>query len=71
MEYDKEHFRHLLLYCFDSIAEAHQFISETYSAPSVKTCEYWFRRFKSDNLVYMQWERYEKKANGFHMNCPN
>jgi len=50
MEHNKKHFRHLLLYCFDSKKNGCRFISETYSesAPSVKTCEYWFRWFKSD-----------------------
>jgi len=42
MEHNKKHFRHLLLYCFDSKKNGCRFISETYSesAPSVKTCEY-------------------------------
>jgi len=33
-------------------AEAHRFISEVYSksGPSVKICEYWFRRFKNGNF---------------------
>jgi transposase len=62
MERDKDHFRHLLLYCFDSkktAAEAHRFISETYSkhAPSVKTCEYWYRRFKSGDFDLKDKER--------------
>jgi len=50
MERDIKHFRHLLFSCFDSketATKAHQFISETYSASSVKTCD-WFRLFKSD-----------------------
>jgi len=46
MEHNKEHFHHLLLYCFDSkkTVEAHRLISEIFSefAPLVKTCEYWF-----------------------------
>jgi len=55
LERDKEHFHYLLPYYFDSkktTIEAHQFISETYSesASSVKTYEYWFRRFKSDDF---------------------
>jgi len=46
MERDKEHFCHLLLY-FEKKRLPNQFISETYSesAPSVKTCKYWFRWF--------------------------
>jgi len=42
----------VIYYFTASIAEAHQLISETYSAPSVKTCEYWFQQFKSGNFVY-------------------
>jgi len=45
MKRDKEHFHHLLFYCFNlkrKTAAETRFISETYSesAPSVKTCEY-------------------------------
>jgi len=52
MECNKEH---LLLCCFDLrkiAAEANKFISKTYSesASSVKTCEYLFQRFKSNDL---------------------
>lgn len=59
---DKEHFRHVLLYCFDSkktAAEAHRYISETYSesAPSIKTCEYWYRRFQSGDIDFKDKER--------------
>jgi len=56
MERDEDHFRHLLLYCFDSkkkwLIEAHRFISKIYSesAPSVKTCE------TSDDLKVMIWK---------------
>ena len=55
MERNKEHFRHLLLYCFDlkkMAAEAHRFISDSHSesAASVKTCEYWYRRLKNDDF---------------------
>lgn len=62
MERSKEHFRHLLLYCFDSkktAAEAHRFISETYSesAPSIKTCEYWYRRFRLNDFCLKDKER--------------
>ena len=62
MECDKEHFCRLL-YCFDSkktAAEAHRFISETYSefALSDSTCEYWdSRRFKSGNFDLKDKER--------------
>jgi len=40
----------LLLFEKKTTAETHWFISEIYSesALSIKTCEYWFRLFKSD-----------------------
>jgi len=40
-------------------AEAHRFVSEIYSksAPSIKTCEYWFRLFKTGNFDLKDKER--------------
>ena len=62
MERDKYHFRHLLLFYFDSkktAAEAHREISEIYgeSTTSKSTCKYWFRRFKEGNYSLEDKER--------------
>jgi len=51
----KKHFYHLLFHCFDSkktVIKIHRFILEIYSESvlSVKTCEYWFWRFESDDF---------------------
>jgi len=51
----KQHLRGVLLFFFNSkksAAESHQLLLETYGdyTPSIKTCEYWFRRFKSGNF---------------------
>jgi len=55
MDLSKEHFRHVLLLYFNqkkTAAESHRILIETYGdvAPSIKTCEYWFRRFKSGDF---------------------
>jgi len=50
MERNKEHFHYLLLYCFSKKQAADPSKTYSESAPSVKTCEYWFRRFKNDNF---------------------
>jgi len=44
-------------------AVTHRFSSETYSesASSVKTCEYWFRRFKSDDFDFKEYQGSTKK----------
>jgi len=51
----KQHLRGVLLFFFNSkksAAESHRLLLETYGdyTPSIKTCEYWFRRFKSGNF---------------------
>lgn len=51
----KLHSREVLLFCFHSkksAAESHRMLCETYGehAPSISTCEYWFRRFKSGDF---------------------
>lgn len=57
----KRHFRHLFSYHFSSLIKRKQplNITETYpdSAPSVKTCEYLFRRFKNDDFNLEDEER--------------
>jgi len=54
MELLKKHFRHALLFLIfkETVAEGHRILIETYDdiASSIKTCEYWFRRFKSSNF---------------------
>ena len=50
MELLKEYFRCVLLLFFNqkkTAAEDHRILIETYDnvAPSIKTCEYWFRRY--------------------------
>ncbi|EFN83786.1 hypothetical protein EAI_16388, partial [Harpegnathos saltator] len=49
------HFRHALLLFFNqkkTADEDHRILTETYGdvAPSIKTCEYWFRRFESGDF---------------------
>ena len=51
----KQHLREALLFCFNlrkSGAEVHRLLCGAYGehAPSIKICEYWFRRFKSANF---------------------
>lgn len=52
----KQHLREIILFLFNSkksAAETHRLLVETYGTdctPSVKTCEYWFRRFKSGDF---------------------
>lgn len=51
----KHHLREVLLFLFNSkksAAESHRSLLKTYGdhAPSIKTCEYWFRRFKSGDF---------------------
>lgn len=52
MERDKLFFRHVLLHYFDlkkTAAAAHKLLVEAYGncAPSERTCQEWFQRFKS------------------------
>lgn len=54
MERSKKHFRQSLLLLYNqkkNIAEAQRILAETYgeSAPSISTCEFWYRRFKTAN----------------------
>ena len=61
-EPSKEHLRHALLLFFNqnkSAAESHRLLLETYQeyATSVKTSEYWFRRFKSGHFDLNDKER--------------
>jgi histone-lysine N-methyltransferase SETMAR len=56
------HLREALLFCFHSkksAAESHRMVVETYAnhAPSIKTCEFWFRRFKEGNFFTEDEER--------------
>ena len=58
----KQHLRETLLFCFNlkkSAAEGHRLLCEAYGehAPSIKTCEYWFRRFNSGNFDTSDKER--------------
>lgn len=51
----KQHLREVLLFFFNSkksAAESHRMLSEVYGehTPSLKTCEFWFRRYKSGNF---------------------
>lgn len=62
MERSKSHFRHSLLFLFDSnktAAEARRMLVETYgeSAPSNTTCKEWFQRFKDGNFDLEDKER--------------
>ena len=68
MERDKYHFRHLMLFFFDtkkSAVEAHQEISKIYgeSAPALRTCQYWFQRFKAGNFSVEDEERSGRPEN--------
>lgn len=52
---NKEHLRHSLLFLFHQkkkAAEAHRLLVETYGehAPVIRTCETWFRQFKSGDF---------------------
>ena len=58
----KQHLREELLFCFNfkkSAAEGHRLLCEAYGehAPSIKTCEYWFRYFKSGDFDTSDKER--------------
>lgn len=62
MERDKSFFRGVLLYLFDTkktAAEAHRLLSDTYGdqAPSPKTCNNWFQRFKTGDFDLEDKER--------------
>ncbi|EZA55370.1 hypothetical protein X777_04766 [Ooceraea biroi] len=51
MQLPKQHFRHALLLFFNqnkTAADGYRILVKTYgdSAPSIKTCEYWFRHKK-------------------------
>jgi len=70
-KHDKKHFHHLLFHCFDSkkktVIKAYRFILEIYSESilSVKTCKYWFWRFKSGDFDLKgkeRWNRSTKKV---------
>ena len=52
---EKEHLRHALLFLFNQkkkAVESHRVLVETYGehAPSIRTCETWFRQFKSGDF---------------------
>lgn len=52
---EKEHLRHALIFLFHQkkkAVESHRLLVETYGeyAPSIKTCETWFRQFKQGNF---------------------
>ena len=54
----KQHLRKALLFCFNLkkiAAEGHRLLCEAYGehGPSIKTCEYWFRRFKSGKKLML------------------
>lgn len=59
---EKEHLRHALLFLFNQkkkAAESQRLLVETYGehAPSIRTCETWFRQFKSGDFnVKALWE---------------
>jgi [histone H3]-lysine36 N-dimethyltransferase SETMAR len=58
----KQHLREVLLHYFflkKSAAESCRLLSETYGehSPSIKTCEYWFRRFKTNDFDVSDKER--------------
>lgn len=59
----KQHLREVLLFFFNtkkSAAESRRLLLETYgdsNIPSIKTCEYWFRRFKSGDFDVEDKER--------------
>jgi len=51
---EKEHLRHALLFLFNQkkkVVESYRLLVETYEhAPSIRTCETWFRQFKSGDF---------------------
>jgi len=58
----KHNLREALLFCFHlkkSAADGHRLLCEAYGehAPSIKTCEYWFRRFKNGDFDTSDKER--------------
>ena len=58
----KRHLREALLFCFHlkkTAADGHRMLLEAYGehAPSIKTCEYWFRKFKDGNFITEDEER--------------
>ena len=58
----KQHLREALLFCFNlknCAAEGHRLLWEAYGehSPTIKTCEYWFRRFKSGDFDTSDKER--------------
>ena len=58
----KHNLREALLFCFNlkkSAADGHRLLCEAYGehAPSIKTCEYLFRRFKSGDFDTSDKER--------------
>ena len=60
----KQHLQEALLLCFNlekNAAERHRLLCEAYGehAPPIKTCEYWFRRFKSGKklMVCIWWDQ--------------
>ncbi|KAL6254751.1 hypothetical protein P5V15_014077 [Pogonomyrmex californicus] len=59
---EKEHLRHALLFLFNQkkkAVESHRLLVETYGehAPSIRTCETWFRQFKSGDFNVKDSER--------------
>ncbi|KAL6268023.1 hypothetical protein P5V15_001103 [Pogonomyrmex californicus] len=84
---EKEHLRHALLFLFNQkkkAVESHRLLVETYGehAPSIRTCETWFRQFKSGNFNVKDSERsgrpqkcedeqlQDEKNRGFHLAKP-
>ena len=62
----KQHLRRALLFCLNlkkSAAEGHRLLCEACGehAPSIKTCEYWSRRFKSGKklMLCIWWDQLE------------
>mgnify|MGYP003334104996 CR=1 FL=1 len=58
----KNHLREVLLFLFnskESAAASHRMLQKTYGehAPSIKSCEYWFRRFRSGDFDTSDKER--------------
>lgn len=58
----KYHLREVLLFCFNqkkSAAESYRLLVETYGehSPSQRTCERWYQRFQSGDLVLNDRER--------------
>ena len=59
---EKEHLQHVLLFLFNQkkkAVESHRVLVETYGehAPSIRTCETWFRQFKSGDFNVKDSER--------------